>query len=82
MQNEPLAIINSITAAVSAVLSAVVAFGLPVTDTQQNAIIAALAAVGVVVSTILARNRVFAPSTVEEIAANVAAGRDAGLLGE
>lgn len=79
MQNEPIIIINSIVAAVEAGLILGMAFGLDLSADQTASVIGAVVAVGAVVSTIMGRGRVFAPSTVEEVAANVAAGRDAGL---
>lgn len=82
MTREPVAIINSITAAIEAILVAVVAFGLDLSGEQIGAIMGAVIAVGAVVQTTLAHSRVFSPATVEEIAANIAAGRDAGLLDE
>lgn len=81
MQREPIIIVNSIAAAIEAVILAGVAFGLEVTVEQLGAISVAVVAVGQAVATVIGRGRVFAPSTVEEVAANVAEGRDAGFLG-
>lgn len=80
MQREPARIITAIVGAVEAVLVAAIAFGVDITPEQLSAVTAALLAVGGTVQAILIRARVFAPSTVEEVARNVAAGRDAGLL--
>lgn len=80
MQKEPARIITAIVGAVEAILVAAIAFGVDITPEQLSAVTAALLAVGGLVQAALIRARVFSPETVEEIARNVAAGRDAGLL--
>lgn len=70
MTREPVAIINSITAAIEAIILAVVTFGVNLSGEQIAAIMGAVIAVGTVIQTTMARNRVFAPSTVETVVAN------------
>jgi len=67
MDREPVAIINSVTAAIQAVIVAFVAFGLDLSSDQIGAIMGAVIAVGAVVQTIMARNRVYSPETVAEM---------------
>ena len=45
MNTEPVAIIGTITAAVSAAFALLVAFGIDISDDQQKAILAAIAAI-------------------------------------
>jgi hypothetical protein len=79
-QREPARIITAIVALVEALVVLGVAFGLNISPEQTVAMTGAVIAAGAFVSATMIRNRVFAPNTVEQIAANVAAGRDAGLL--
>ena len=72
MNREPVAIIGALTAAVAAVLGLLVAFGLPITEEQQSAILAAIGPVAALIvgAAFLIRSKVYAPATVEKIAAD------------
>lgn len=80
LNTEPVAIANSVAAFVETILVALIAFGFELSGEQVAGITAVIIAGGQTAATIFARRRAFSPSTVEEVAANVAAGRDAGLL--
>ena len=80
MNKEAVAIVNSIAAAVEAVLIGVIAFGVELTGEQVAAVSAGIIAVGQAVATVLARGRVFSQATVEEVVANVVAAQEAGDL--
>lgn len=58
MNREPLLSVATVTAAVSAVLALLVAFGLDVTEDQQNAILGAVAVIAPIVVGLLARGKV------------------------
>lgn len=58
MKNEPVAIIGAVGAALAAVIGVAVAFGLPITEDQQTAILAAVGPVGIVVVLIITRRLV------------------------
>ncbi|MBM0275313.1 hypothetical protein [Micromonospora tarensis] len=64
---EPLFTVGALTAAVTAVLALLVAFGLPVSDDQQAAILGVVAVAGPLVVAALARGRVYAPATVSRL---------------
>jgi hypothetical protein len=61
---EPLITVGTITAVVTAVLALVVAFGAPVSDTTQAAILAAVAVLAPIVVALVGRGTVFSPATV------------------
>ncbi len=61
---EPVLTAASVVTVVTALLAAAVSFGLPVSDDQQAAILAAIAVVVPVILGIIARNRAWAPLTV------------------
>lgn len=58
MNTEPVVTVASITAAVAAALALVVAFGLPLTEDQQKAILGAAAVLAPMVAAYFARKRV------------------------
>ncbi len=69
MNREPAAIIGTITAAVTAILALLVAFGLDIEPEQQAAILGVIAVIAPVVATLITRSAVFAPATVQELTA-------------
>jgi len=58
MKHEPAISIGAISAAVAAVLTLLVAFGIDVTEEQQTAILGVVAAVGPIVAGLLIRRKV------------------------
>ncbi|MEU7617174.1 hypothetical protein AB0B27_13920 [Micromonospora rifamycinica] len=64
---EPLLTVGSLTALVTAVLALVVAFGLPVSDAQQTAILGVVAVVAPLVVMAVGRGRVWSPATVARL---------------
>ncbi len=64
---EPLFTVGSITALVTAVLALVVAFGLPVSDDQQTAILGVVAVAAPLVVAAVGRGRVWSPATVARL---------------
>lgn len=64
---EPLFTVGTITAAVTAVIGLLVAFGLPVSDDQQTAILAVVAVAAPLAVAALARKRVYSPATVAKL---------------
>ncbi|SCL21527.1 hypothetical protein [Micromonospora inyonensis] len=64
---EPLWTVGGITAAVTATLALLVAFGLEVTDEQETAILGVVAVVAPLIVTAVARGRVYAPATVARL---------------
>ena len=58
MKKEPAITIGTISAAVAAVLALLVAFGIPVTDDQQTAILGVVAALGPIVTGLIVRRKV------------------------
>lgn len=64
MNTEPAWTVGSITAAVSALVGLLVAFGLPITDGQQNAILAFVGVAAPLVVAWLVRSRVVPSSQV------------------
>lgn len=63
---EPVLTAATVVTVVTALLAAAVAFGLPVTDDQQAALLGAVAVVAPVILAIIARNRAWAPATVRQ----------------
>lgn len=55
MSKEPVITIGSISAGVGAIIALVVAFGVPLTEDQQIAILGVVAAVGPIVATVITR---------------------------
>jgi len=58
MKREPAITVGTISAAVAAVLALLVAFGIPVTDDQQTAILGVVAALGPIVTGLIVRRKV------------------------
>lgn len=73
MAKEPSAIIGAITAAVSAIISLLVAFGLDLSPDQQAAILTVIATVGSLVVGFVVRGQVYSPNSVERITKEAAA---------
>lgn len=69
MNKEPAAIISAVTAAVTAVLALLVAFGLELTGDQQAAILGVAAVVAPLVAGLVTRSAVFSPASVERLLA-------------
>lgn len=65
--SEPLWSVGGITAAVTAVLALVTAFGLPLTDAQQAAILGVAAVAAPLVVALVGRGKVFSPATVARL---------------
>jgi len=65
--SEPLFSVGTITAAATAVIAALVAFGLPVTDDQQAAILGVVGVIAPIVVAVWGRRRVYAPATVARL---------------
>ena len=68
MNREPVAIIGAVTAAATAILALVVAFGLDVSPDQQAAILGVVAVLAPLTATLVTRSWVYAPATVERLA--------------
>ncbi|RCK68254.1 hypothetical protein DT076_16525 [Desertihabitans brevis] len=66
MNREPLFTVGGITAAVAAVLALLVAFGVPLTDDQQKAILGVVAALGPLAVALITRRYTAAWATVLE----------------
>ncbi|MCX4474802.1 hypothetical protein OOK41_31575 [Micromonospora sp. NBC_01655] len=66
---EPLVTVGVLTAAVTAVLALLVAFGLPISDAQQTAILGVVAVLAPLVVSLVGRGRVWSPATVARVAA-------------
>ena len=64
MKREPAITVGTISAAVAAVLTLLVAFGLDITEEQQTAILGVVAALGPIITGLLIRRRV-TPAQVE-----------------
>ena len=67
MRSEPAVIVGTITAFVTAAIGLLVAFGLDITDQQQNAILSLVAVIAPVIAGVIIRSKVYAPDTVREI---------------
>lgn len=67
--SEPLLTVGGVTAAGAAVLSLLVAFGLPVSADQQTALLGLVAVLAPLVVAVLARGRVYSPATVADLLA-------------
>lgn len=65
MQTEPATIIGLVSTAVAAIVALLVAFGLPITDAQQVAILGVVAGVGPIVVALLIRPRVYSPASAD-----------------
>lgn len=65
--SEPLVTTGTITAVVTALIALFVAFGLPVSDDQQAAILGVVAVVAPFVVAFVGRRRVYSPRTVAQL---------------
>ncbi|MER5703467.1 hypothetical protein ABT023_16200 [Micromonospora sp. NPDC002296] len=66
---EPLFTVGGITAGVTASIALGVAYGLPVTDAQQTAILGLVAVLAPLIVAVVARGRVYSPATVRGLLA-------------
>ncbi|TDC81915.1 hypothetical protein E1193_13515 [Micromonospora sp. KC606] len=64
---EPLITVGTVTAGVTALIALLVAFGLPVSDDQQTAILGVVAVVAPLVVSTWGRGRVYSPATVARL---------------
>lgn len=64
---EPLLNVGVLTATATAVLALLVSFGLPISDTQQTAILGVVAVAAPILVAALGRARVYAPATVRRL---------------
>jgi hypothetical protein len=67
LAGEPLLSVGGLTALVTAALSLLVAFGLPLTDKQDAAILAFVAILAPVVVAVIGRGRVWSPKSVARL---------------
>lgn len=72
-ESDPSGLIAAIGAAVGAVLTLLVAFGVDLTDAQVDAILAVVATFGPLAVGFAIRRKAYAPDTVDQIAARAAA---------
>lgn len=72
---EPLITVGTITALVTTGLALLVAFGIPVSDDRQAAILGVIGVVAPLVVMAIGRARVFAPATVRRMIAQAKAGQ-------
>lgn len=68
-QREPAVSVGLILTAITSLFAVGVAFGLPITDDQQTAILGLVAAVAPIVAAVLIRGKVYSPATVDRIKA-------------
>ncbi|WP_405114367.1 hypothetical protein OG559_09400 [Micromonospora sp. NBC_01405] len=64
---EPLFTVGGIIAAGTAVISLLVAFGLPLSANQQTAVLGLVAVLAPLVVAVIARGRVYSPATVARL---------------
>lgn len=67
MASEPATIVGTITAAATAVIALLVAFGMDLTDEQQQAILGVVAVAAPVIAAVVIRGKVYAPKTAQEV---------------
>lgn len=67
MATEPATIVGTITAAATAVIALLVAFGMDLTDEQQQAILGVVAVAAPVIAAVVIRGKVYAPKTAQEV---------------
>lgn len=63
MYKEPAWTIGAISTAVAGVLALLIAFGVPLTDAQQAAILGVIAGVAPLITALVIRGKVYSPST-------------------
>lgn len=68
LKTEPAQIIGYITAAATAIIALLVAYGFNIDQQQQAAILGVVAVVAPIVASLIIRFNVYAPATVERIA--------------
>lgn len=64
---EPLISVGGITAVVTALLAAFVAFGLPISDGQQAALLTLVGVLAPIAAALWGRGKVYAPATVAKL---------------
>ncbi len=67
MNEQPAAIVGTITAAVAAVIALVVAFGIDLTPDQQAAILSVAAVAAPLIAALFIRRRVWSPASHEAV---------------
>lgn len=67
MDREPAVIISTLTAAATAILALLVAYGFDVSDQQQQAILGVVAVAAPIIAGIVTRSSVWAPASVEAV---------------
>jgi len=67
METEPVLTTASIVAAISALLAALVAFGVPLSHTQTESILAFIAVVGPLAAAAWGRTKAYSPATVHNL---------------
>jgi hypothetical protein len=72
MAKEPAVIVSTITAGVTAIIALFVAFGLDITDQQQNAILGVVAVAAPVIAGYIIRGNVYSLKSSQEIANDAA----------
>lgn len=70
MKREPSLTIGAITAAVTAILGLLVAFGLPLSNAQEAAILAVIGPVAVLVGALVIRSKVTPSADPRDVAGN------------
>lgn len=75
--SEPALTWGGIVAAIAAALVVAKAFGLPLTEEQENAVLQFLTILGPIITAVIIRQSVFAPDTVQRIANESAVTGDA-----
>lgn len=79
MKKEPAQIVGIITGIVTAVIALAIAYGADISEDQKAAILGMVAALAPVISGIVTRSQVFAPSSVQRIANKSASTGDATI---
>ncbi len=67
MATEPATIVGTITAAATAIIALLVAFGLDLSDEQQQAILGVVAVAAPVIAAVVIRGKVVSPKTAQEL---------------
>lgn len=78
-KTEPAAMVASITAAVTAVLALLVAYGFDISQEQQVAILGVAAVLAPVIAGIVTRSKVYSPATTQKLANEAAVTGDAQI---
>ncbi len=77
MRTEPAVIVAATTAVAVAVVGLLVAFGVPMTEDQQAAVLGVVGALAPIVAGVVTRHFVYAPATVTDTVARAAAAMSA-----